>query len=1493
MGAIVSTLPVSAQAERCTQNIGSSFARMRGYFYRSAKRAFEALSIGETLPTIPNDEASMDPNAISEVLPNEAETGKRELAFQFWKVWVADQVDRLAQTYTAQPDRVISDYYREESCTKDYHGRELLELLQNADDAGFEYEGPCRVEIHLSQAGLCIANTGKPFGPDGVISLLISDNSPKKTGRAKYIGNKGLGFRSILGWSPCPFILSGELRLGFDGDRASSWLDRLCSRNDEIRKRIADQVERVGPQQFIAKLSVPAILDEGGTVDGIRPCIGGFKELWDTATSLKSTGFDTVVGIPFRRPETFAEAEAQLDEIRREFLLFTHNLQSLAVTCPGGSRTWSVERDVDIMEIKSDTEPTQIWQVFEDAGTIPAEHLLEEHEKSRDYQIKIAVPVDGDTAPGYLYSFYPTQARFPYPVVAHATFELMANRQNIHNTPANRFLTSRLAQVMAEAAEVSSQDDPWQPLSIVTASSSIDRTLEEMGLPEALTQAAAERRVIPIYAGGLVKPCEAKRINGEAVDWLPTRGFGDFILPAQRSELARTIAKLNVPFIDDEAFGRRLMEQSATLSIDERAALIVGLINSGLMPRDRVPPLLIDEQGAMIPTDFRVFLPPAEDDPPSLPDWMSLRILNPDLADEIRRRTETTTRELTSLLNDYRVNPYAVTNLAEALVAQANERVRNAPESAVKYRREMVQALFGLFRADGESHKSLDVSVEVINAAGSLTNAASLYFSSDYENGLITSILYGALGRNRLIASPSELGLTGAAPNDVQNFLLWLGVADRPRIVCNHSNRSTSSGERLDPAFVVHAKNNFKYPVRTNYEELKTVSELSDTSFTSVESVECLDEILASAPPEAIVAWLALDDRVEMWRRGGDTGANVEVKVAGKSYLRKIQQSIPSFILWTLAHKPWLPTTSGQKAPPNRCMLAQSVPDELRALLPRPAFAPDNDLLVRCGIDGLALNTSLERIGIKRTFDDFPLSELYRLLLELPSIDPKGATAKSLYRAVISRPDTEIEQASPSKRRFEVEGKLWGTMDRGAGYFPVTKLYYLGTAMVPAIVQEKIPLLDLDKKQGAQKVKRVFGVNPLEGGSWTIQVTLATSHPNGQQVSDHMQDLKPFVYAFRLSSDSAATRLSRLKSLSVCVATEVEGVATIGEVTYPFQLQAKGDIVNEGETFYLATGETLHDALNDSVLMNALGEIFAETLGVERGSDFAMLCMAQPGQRKPLLARLLGVSDTEAESLLSQACSKLDSTLADEVSSPSFSPWTAAPTKDITPIAKPEVAQESNGQTIGESNPIPSHRVESIILERQEHFPLGPARKIDFRVQATPASVVVPHHTARVTDAKRCQDVIEHVELELGRFALPVSQLQGTRAYGCDFVSFRSMEARDEFQSQRENPDVNLVDRFIEVKGKNSDNSTIELRGNELVAAKRFGARYYLYRVYEQKPGEFLILTLADPISAELNEVVELTLARQSTAERYRAIEVAELSADASEQTTDNASSRS
>lgn len=180
-----------------------------------------------------------------------------------------DDIARVIQTistkqrslYEHEPRELISHFNRETSALDGYRGRQILELLQNADDAGADLEDGCRVVFSLDRECLVVANTGLPFTEDGLMSLVISDCSPKQLNRNRFIGCKGLGFRAVLTWTERPLIVSGSLRVCFDLYAATRYVETLASNGAE---RVTEFHRTVGhwPMPIMRFPQVPAEGDQ-------------------------------------------------------------------------------------------------------------------------------------------------------------------------------------------------------------------------------------------------------------------------------------------------------------------------------------------------------------------------------------------------------------------------------------------------------------------------------------------------------------------------------------------------------------------------------------------------------------------------------------------------------------------------------------------------------------------------------------------------------------------------------------------------------------------------------------------------------------------------------------------------------------------------------------------------------------------------------------------------------------------------------------------------------------------------------------------------------------------------------------------------------------------------------------------------------------------------------------------------------------------------------
>ena len=239
-----------------------------------------------------------------------------------------------------------------------YHGRFLIELIQNAHDALFEASNPDdlqRIEIALAEnehpyGALYIANDGQPFTSSNfkaLSNLGQSDKDPQKS-----IGNKGIGFRSVLEITKAPEVYSRK-------EKGSSSFDGYCFRfQPDVIQMFEEPIQRVIDGDN--SVEAPEII--GGQLlewDDARykhfrdKCRSSKKGgLHDELTSLspyalpipieprkrgkvkeyEERGFSTVVRLPFLNDQARKVANRKLEEINESTAIFLHRVNAFRIT---------------------------------------------------------------------------------------------------------------------------------------------------------------------------------------------------------------------------------------------------------------------------------------------------------------------------------------------------------------------------------------------------------------------------------------------------------------------------------------------------------------------------------------------------------------------------------------------------------------------------------------------------------------------------------------------------------------------------------------------------------------------------------------------------------------------------------------------------------------------------------------------------------------------------------------------------------------------------------------------------------------------------------------------------------------------------------------------------------------------------------------------------------------------------------------------------------
>ena len=375
-------------------------------------------------------------------------------------------VERATRLTAEQVEEACSFARAERILGREYHGRFLIELLQNAADAwGATRTGTERTDVRIvlsSAPALLVANKGTTFPASAVVkSLGHIGRSTKSPGEA--IGHKGIGFKSVLELTLCPELYSGlseqqpTVAVRFD-PRAALDVIRANSPDWDVLVAEVDDIE--DPLAAVPILRYPIWVDE----------------LPADVAELAADGFDTLIRLPFNddlRPDPLLGLDEWLDTVRAGFLDLTDQMLVLLGMFerveiddrPADAHALIEPRWEDEIVIESATtrefvcverngEPTSRWELYRrtlnDKGDLSGEIAVGVRVGTDSGQVLAGLPSTPST-PFHL--FFPTRIGSGLPFLLHGYFEVDAARTGFYEGSAaqNEAILVALAELVAIA----------------------------------------------------------------------------------------------------------------------------------------------------------------------------------------------------------------------------------------------------------------------------------------------------------------------------------------------------------------------------------------------------------------------------------------------------------------------------------------------------------------------------------------------------------------------------------------------------------------------------------------------------------------------------------------------------------------------------------------------------------------------------------------------------------------------------------------------------------------------------------------------------------------------------------------------------------------------------------------------------------------------------------------------------------------------------------
>ncbi|RBI69028.1 hypothetical protein DQW77_15915 [Roseovarius sp. TE539] len=430
----------------------------------------------------------------------------------------------------------------------DYRDRFLIELIQNAYDAHPVQTRDGRIEITLDlrdevEGTLFVANTGRAFTADNVKDLCNIGLSRKPLGES--IGNKGLGFRSVVQITDVPRVYSQQ----FDAP-AHGFFSGFCfgfAGAEDYKTLIDDPRHRELAGRDLPIFHIPVWLEKQR----------------DAVRAYAKASFSTLIELPLRNAAAQDAVRREIEELRTQqspMLLFLDRVQSLKfqiVNEHGETETeFTFTRSEDAKKLGAITlsrvelgaagtflvaRRAVSERTMKDAiaEAITRKELNEQWESwTGAGDIAISVRLDAPVKRSRLYTYLPMgdQAEAPFQGYLHGSFFPSSNRKHLNaRNRLNAVLLGEATALVAEAvrevvADPSGRISSWltqDERAAAVADFMCWEKVQSLEADEDLAEAVASNiaRVFGCddFDDTPVVPCAQSGTVGLALAWKPPR----------------------------------------------------------------------------------------------------------------------------------------------------------------------------------------------------------------------------------------------------------------------------------------------------------------------------------------------------------------------------------------------------------------------------------------------------------------------------------------------------------------------------------------------------------------------------------------------------------------------------------------------------------------------------------------------------------------------------------------------------------------------------------------------------------------------------------------------------------------------------------------------------------------------------------------------------------------------------------------------------------
>lgn len=1103
------------------------------------------------------------------------------------KSFIEEKVKKRITGYRNENELIGSEYARENELGRSYKGREILELIQNAED---ELTDDLPKEVYISFDGevLSIANFGEPFSEEGITSLMYSNTSNKKNRKKKVIGNKGTGFRAILGWAEEIRIDSADLHIKFSHKHAQDVLKNEVFKGETLPKG-----------KKAATLVFPEWQDEP------------YEGEYTTEISLKIKKNDRVI----------EDIREQLENLNGNLLLFLNRTEKLVINLEG--REFCFE--------KKATGPDKVrLSKMEDGEEVYSkEWLLNKKEGligDENYSIVIAYDMEGEIPDNpYIYTYFQTDVRFPFPVLLHADFNLNGDRNHlVKNDSSNAKILEEAAELLIDTAiKVYGKGVSYNRLLFLIPDEELEVELQRYDFMGLLKEKMKAAEVFPTVNSKYVSYDEnLKFYTSGLAKYLSGREFPDLLMYSDYKEVDELLEEFSYSTYSYTEIAAKVKRWVSSRKVTDEnirkiAYTAIQFINEFGDTwqfdtyEEQRPSFFFNVDRKLIPSGTSVFLIDDDYEVSKPPVFAKVEFLDPYMRNYFYKRLkdeddyDEDSDAIIEKLGAYNVREFNSVELMNHMDEVIRAKIENGKLKDARDRwKTLIKWLWNNKKLLLDEDELLNINF--LTRKNTFEYSNDLYYGAEYGNQLCENLLGGIAPQNMVCDIREYID---GGNEELVEFLRLFGVSELPRMTVENYSEYTGYSSDGCSDYIRTLFSKLSYPVTLDNTDVFRNLEEFCRQINHVElqrtEIDLLEKILDNSSTTSIIQWIQADNSLQNHLYTGYENSSLSVQVIwGDRRTARPLASIGrpySYIHHMFMTRPWV-QVNGKRYSLSDCVIGlDSRGIDVSDYLVEPAIAD----YIR-DIDGAKGKIKKEFLGVfeklqvKGSIADLPVSKIYEILNYLPTVEGSEEFARSVYNEIVNRSDLELSEADcecEEYKKYMQDGKIL----TNNGFQPASESYYLDGKDVCDKIAKTYNLISIPKKRSRTRIKQFFGVEHLVLIGTIVGTPII--HPENSWFALDFRQFRTLAFTYRLGVVADIRREAKLfRDLEIIICSEIkaEYKTEKDEKSQEIELDDYEYILDGKATYYLKVPVDMEhrDMMHNMQLASAVANVFSSYLDV-------------------------------------------------------------------------------------------------------------------------------------------------------------------------------------------------------------------------------------------------------------------------------------------------------